>query len=134
MKPCVKWMEPFYDAVMADSANLFLPELDDQYKPAYGLRHLSVNITSDDSHIIQTHTTTLAIFVSVFWESQSPNTMVLIILRLILIPGGRPRQTRNAHPAGHPQQSTNNGRRRGEEEATVHSCRPDDQHRERQRH
>lgn len=64
LKPCVKWMEPFYEAAMADSTHLVLDEQDEQYKQSYGLLHLSVDITSDESHILQTHHTTIGIYVS----------------------------------------------------------------------
>lgn len=58
-------MEPFFEVVMLDSSHLFLAEQNEQIRQSYGLRHLSTNITTDDSHIIQTHTTSVALFVSV---------------------------------------------------------------------
>lgn len=65
VKPCVKWMEPFYEVVKADSSNLFLPELDEQLQASFGLRHISTHINTDDSYVIQTHTTSVALFVSI---------------------------------------------------------------------
>lgn len=68
VKPCVKWMEPFYEVVMADAAHLFLAEQDEQVQQSYGLRHICPHITTDDSHIIQTHTTSVALFVSTTYK------------------------------------------------------------------
>lgn len=62
--PCAKWMEPFYYVICEESAQIFLLEQNEQIKPAFGLNHICPNIITDDSHIIQTHSTSLNLFVS----------------------------------------------------------------------
>lgn len=58
-------MEPFFEVIRTDSVNIFLSELDEQVQPSFGLGHISHKINTDDSYIVQTHTTSLALFVSV---------------------------------------------------------------------
>lgn len=58
-------MEPFFEVIRANSVNIFLPEMDEQVQPSFGLGHLSSKINTDDSYIVQTHSTSLALFVSV---------------------------------------------------------------------
>lgn len=62
IKPCFTWMEPFYDVIRAESVNMFLTETDEQVQPSYGLGHLSSQINTDDTYVIQTHSTSLALF------------------------------------------------------------------------
>lgn len=62
--PCVKWMQPFYDVVSKDQSHIFLLESNEQVQHSYGLNHVCPDVTTDDSHIIQTHSTSLALFVS----------------------------------------------------------------------
>lgn len=62
--PCVKWMQPFYDVVSKDESTVFLLELNEQVQHSYGLNHVCPEVNTDDSHIIQTHSTSLALFVS----------------------------------------------------------------------
>jgi cyclin E len=61
-------MEPYFQVLEEDSEYnpLVLLEANDQIKAAYGLAHICPNIIRDDSHIIQTHTTSLDLFVSFF--------------------------------------------------------------------
>lgn len=61
---CVKWMKPFFDVIREEYTNVYLLEQNDLVKSSYGLSHICPNIITDDSHIIQTHTTSLAMFVS----------------------------------------------------------------------
>lgn len=59
-------MEPYYQVIEEDYEKnpLILAEANEQTPFAYGLRHVCPNINRDDSHIIQTHTTSLDLFVS----------------------------------------------------------------------
>lgn len=57
-------MAPFYEVIVEDSSQIFLLEQNEQVKSALGLNHICPNINTDDSHIIQTHSTSLNLFVS----------------------------------------------------------------------
>lgn len=57
-------MKPFFDVIREEYKNVFLLEQNDLVKTTYGLSHVCPNIISDDSHIIQTHTISLGMFVS----------------------------------------------------------------------
>lgn len=63
--PCAKWMEPYFQVLdeEADSNPIKLLELNEQVEMVYGLTHVCPNLTQDPSHIIQTHSTSLDIFV-----------------------------------------------------------------------
>lgn len=64
--PCAKWMEPYFQVLDEDHEcnPIKLQELNEQVEYAYGLSHVCPNIHQDPSHIIQTHSTSLDIFVS----------------------------------------------------------------------
>lgn len=63
--PCSQWMAPFFDVTREESQHLHLLEANEQVKSKYGLGHICPNIVTDDSHIIQTHTTSIDMFVSI---------------------------------------------------------------------
>lgn len=58
-------MEPFYQAIHLEAAPIFLFEQNEQINSPSGLTHICPNIISDESHTIQTHTTSLKMFVSI---------------------------------------------------------------------
>jgi G1/S-specific cyclin-E1 len=64
--PCAKWMEPYYQVLHeeADYNPLKLLEMNEQFDYGYGLTHICPNLSQDPSHIIQTHSTSLDVFVS----------------------------------------------------------------------
>lgn len=59
--PCSRWMESFF-RICLKSPKLCLLENNDQVKSTYGLGHVCPNLTTDDSHIIQMHTTNMDMF------------------------------------------------------------------------
>lgn len=65
--PCAKWMEPYFLVICDENeiSPLALLESNEQVKGSYGLAHVCPNLVADSSHIIQTHTTSLDMFVSV---------------------------------------------------------------------
>lgn len=66
--PCAKWMEPYYQVLEeeAEYNPIFLLEQNEQVEISYGLSHICPNLNKDPSHIIQTHSTSLDVFVSIF--------------------------------------------------------------------
>ncbi|XP_075151410.1 cyclin E [Haematobia irritans] len=62
IQPCAKWMQPFFEVISEESHNLHLLEQNEQISTKYGLGHICPNIVTDESHIIQTHTTTMTMF------------------------------------------------------------------------
>lgn len=64
--PCAKWMEPYYQVLEdeAESNPIKLLEMNEQLDYGFGLSHVCPNLQQDPSHIIQTHSTSLDIFVS----------------------------------------------------------------------
>jgi G1/S-specific cyclin-E1 len=66
LAPCVKWMEPYFQVLdeEADINPIMLLEQNDQVEMSYGISHICPQLNKDPSHIIQTHSTSLDIFVS----------------------------------------------------------------------
>lgn len=64
--PCAKWMEPYFQVLEEDAEcnPLKLQEMNEQIEFNYGITHVCPNLHQDPSHIIQTHSTSLDIFVS----------------------------------------------------------------------
>ncbi|XP_055849912.1 G1/S-specific cyclin-E [Episyrphus balteatus] len=62
IQPCARWMEPFFKVISEESEHLYLMEQNEQIASKSGLAHLCPNIVTDDSHIIQTHTTSMTMF------------------------------------------------------------------------
>ena len=64
--PCAKWMEPYYQVLHEEQESdpIKLLEMNEQVDYGFGLTHICPNLTQDPSHIIQTHSTSLDIFVS----------------------------------------------------------------------
>lgn len=62
IQPCARWMEPFFKVISEESEHLYLMEQNEQYTAKSGLGHICPNIVTDDSHIIQTHTTSMGMF------------------------------------------------------------------------
>ncbi|XP_065357953.1 G1/S-specific cyclin-E isoform X2 [Calliphora vicina] len=62
IQPCSRWMAPFFEVISEESHNLHLLEQNEQITTKFGLGHICPNIVTDDSHIIQTHTTTMTMF------------------------------------------------------------------------
>lgn len=66
-------MKPFYDVINEESGPIFLLEQNEQISSPSGLKHICPNIVTDESHTIQTHRTTLQMFVS------TPNYLIEIL-------------------------------------------------------
>lgn len=64
--PCAKWMEPYYQVLEEDGDDnpVKLMEMNEQVDYNYAVTHVCPNLNKDMSHIIQTHSTSLDIFVS----------------------------------------------------------------------
>lgn len=63
--PCVAWMKPFFDEVSDQFRPPYLFEYDEIVPNSQGLVRNCPTILTDDSHIIQTHTTSMDMFVSI---------------------------------------------------------------------
>lgn len=59
-------MEPYYQVVSEDVVQnpLQLLEQNDAIPAAYGINHICPRVNRDDSHLLQTHTTSMEMFVS----------------------------------------------------------------------
>lgn len=60
-------MEPYFQIICEEAQQLFLLESNEQIKNSYGLQHVCPNLVTDDSHILQTHSINLTMFVSIFF-------------------------------------------------------------------
>jgi cyclin E len=71
--PCAKWMEPYFQVLEeeAEYNPIKLLEQNEQIEVNYGISHICPNLVKDPSHIIQTHSTSLDIFVSHCFSSNS---------------------------------------------------------------
>lgn len=67
IEPCFRWMQPFYD-VICESSEIFLLEKHEQVNSTSDSHHICPNMVTDDSHIIQTHNTSLDMLVSLYYE------------------------------------------------------------------
>lgn len=65
ISPCAKWMEPYFQIIKEETPPIFLLEQNEQIESKFGVGHISPNIVTDDSHIIQTHSTSLELFVNI---------------------------------------------------------------------
>ncbi|KAH8418837.1 hypothetical protein KR222_011563, partial [Zaprionus bogoriensis] len=62
IEACALWMKPFFDVISKKAPYLTLHEQNEQVTNKFGLAHICPNIVTDDSHIIQTHTTTMDMY------------------------------------------------------------------------
>ncbi|XP_023166264.2 G1/S-specific cyclin-E [Drosophila hydei] len=62
IQPCARWMEPFFHVISKRAPYLMLNEQNEQVTNKFGLGHICNSIVTDDSHIIQTHTTTMDMY------------------------------------------------------------------------
>ncbi|XP_017860331.1 PREDICTED: G1/S-specific cyclin-E isoform X2 [Drosophila arizonae] len=62
VQPCARWMEPFFHVISKRAPYLQLNEQNEQVTNKFGVAHICPNIVTDDSHIIQTHTTTMDMY------------------------------------------------------------------------
>lgn len=62
--PCYRWMEPYFHVVL-QQPKLCLQEKNEQIESKLGVNSVCPNINTDDSHIIQMHTTSMDMFVSI---------------------------------------------------------------------
>ncbi|EDW77952.2 uncharacterized protein Dwil_GK24275, partial [Drosophila willistoni] len=62
IQPCALWMEPFFRVISKKAPFLQLNEQNEQVSNKFSLAHVCPNIVTDDSHIIQTHTTTMDMY------------------------------------------------------------------------
>lgn len=62
-------MEPYYQVLEEEETinPIRLLETNDQIEMSYGLSHICPNLIKDHSHIIQTHSTSLDLFVSLLF-------------------------------------------------------------------
>lgn len=63
-------MQPFYD-VICESSEIFLLEKNEQVNSTSDSHHICPNMNTDDSHIIQTHNTSLDMLVSLHYEKKN---------------------------------------------------------------
>lgn len=63
---CAKWMEPYHQVLEEEGVNspIKLMEMNEQLDYNWGVTHVCPNLNRDPSHIIQTHSTSLELFVS----------------------------------------------------------------------
>lgn len=61
---CAKWMETFFHVISEEAQHLHLLEQNEQIPSKHGLGHVCPNIVTDESHIIQTHSTSMGMYVS----------------------------------------------------------------------
>lgn len=61
--PCYRWMEPYFHVIL-QQPKLCLQERNEQIETKLGVSSVCPNIVTDDSHIIQMHTTSMDMFVS----------------------------------------------------------------------
>ncbi|XP_017067114.2 G1/S-specific cyclin-E isoform X2 [Drosophila eugracilis] len=75
IQPCARWMEPFFRVISQKAAYLQLNEQNEQVSNKFGLGHICPNIVTDDSHIIQTHTTTMDMYDEVLMAQDAAHAM-----------------------------------------------------------
>ncbi|KAH8273622.1 hypothetical protein KR018_004674, partial [Drosophila ironensis] len=75
IQPCAHWMEPFFRVISKKAAYLQLNEQNEQVTNKFGLAHVCPNIVTDDSHIIQTHTTTMEMYDEVLMGQDAVHAM-----------------------------------------------------------
>ncbi|XP_055382091.1 G1/S-specific cyclin-E isoform X2 [Condylostylus longicornis] len=63
---CFKWMQPFFDIIKDEAQFFFLPEQNEQVQSKQGLGHFCPKIVTDDSHMVQTHTTSITMLEKAF--------------------------------------------------------------------
>lgn len=64
--PCYRWMEPYFHVIL-QQPKLYLQERNEQIEIKLGVNSVCANIVTDDSHIIQMHTTSMDMFVSILY-------------------------------------------------------------------
>lgn len=64
--PCYRWMESYFHVIL-QQPKLILQERNEQTETKHGLNLVCPNINTDDSHIIQMHTTSMDMFVSIYF-------------------------------------------------------------------
>uniref|UniRef100_A0A6P4EJJ8 G1/S-specific cyclin-E isoform X1 n=1 Tax=Drosophila rhopaloa TaxID=1041015 RepID=A0A6P4EJJ8_DRORH len=75
IQPCARWMEPFFRVISQKATYLQLNEQNEQVSNKFGLGHICPNIVTDDSHIIQTHTTTMDMYDEVLMAQDAAHAM-----------------------------------------------------------
>ncbi|XP_055908344.1 G1/S-specific cyclin-E isoform X2 [Eupeodes corollae] len=75
IQPCARWMEPFFIVISEESEHLYLMEQNEQLTSKCGMSYVCPNIVTDDSHIIQTHTTSMAMFDRAYLISEQNSAM-----------------------------------------------------------
>lgn len=70
--PCHRWMEPYFQVII-QQPKLSLQEKNEQVESKQGMNSVCSKINTDDSHIIQMHTTSMDMFVSIisFWWTKT---------------------------------------------------------------
>ncbi|KAH8410283.1 hypothetical protein KR009_010710, partial [Drosophila setifemur] len=75
IQPCARWMEPFFRVISRKATYLHMNEQNEQVSNKFGLAHVCPNIVTDDSHIIQTHTTTMDMYDEVLMAQDAVHAM-----------------------------------------------------------
>eukprot|EP00099_Drosophila_melanogaster_P014018 NP_476959.1 cyclin E, isoform A [Drosophila melanogaster] len=75
IQPCARWMEPFFRVISQKAPYLQLNEQNEQVSNKFGLGLICPNIVTDDSHIIQTHTTTMDMYDEVLMAQDAAHAM-----------------------------------------------------------
>jgi G1/S-specific cyclin-E1 len=80
--PCAKWMEPYFQVLDEDNElnPLKLSEMNEQVDYNFAVTHICPNLNRDPSHIIQTHSTSLDIFVSKHYKTQTACSSLNILI------------------------------------------------------
>lgn len=64
--PCHRWMEPYFQVIL-QQPKLSLPEKHEQTESKQGMNSICPNINTDDSYIVQMHSTSMDMFVSILY-------------------------------------------------------------------
>ncbi|XP_026834330.1 G1/S-specific cyclin-E isoform X2 [Drosophila erecta] len=75
IQPCARWMEPFFRVISQKAPYLQLNEQNEQVSNKFGLGFICPNIVTDDSHIIQTHFTTMDMYDEVLMAQDAAHAM-----------------------------------------------------------
>ncbi|EDV99050.1 GH13253 [Drosophila grimshawi] len=72
---CARWMQPFFCVISNKAVYLHMNEQNEQVTNKFGLASVCPNIVTDDSHIIQTHTTTMDMYDELLMAQNAQHAM-----------------------------------------------------------
>lgn len=64
--PCVRWMTPYFTLLSEETAIPSIRVLSETIQKSSGLKHTCPKLVVDESHTLQTHVTSIDMFVSTF--------------------------------------------------------------------